>query len=361
MEVPIIYEKLIEMNRETEKIVQVQTEIPKIIEVERLVEKTVILEKFREAVRNINHIEQVLQIVDRFEQTPVQIHTKEEHLIEVPHIIEKIVEKIVVMPQIVEVLKYVHEIVETETLGVSVGVDIMTQEQKYKLLAKNVETNFEVLLVELNKLIRAHPALRGQIELILAFLGDLRQYIMFPKIIQVPVEKIVEKVVEVDKIVRVPTQDEKSIKMELSLSLLVEKLINELKRIKTTNPNINLQLEDDVKFIFFTEFGAPSGIVNSQLTDQLKVFSDSVQRRFESLGPWSLDHQMMLNSFLQERFVMANIVKTSNLEIDKARAVSEKRLEGMRRYKNEKQTYDRFSRSLLEIMPKILTSIRGTR
>lgn len=36
---------------------------------------------------------------------------------------------------------------------------------------------------------------------------------MFPKIVQVPVEKIVEKVVEVDRIVRVPTQDEKSIKM----------------------------------------------------------------------------------------------------------------------------------------------------
>ena len=68
----------------------------------------------------------MLQVVDRFEQTPVPIHTKEEHLIEVPHILEKIVEKIVVMPQIVEVLKYVHEIVETEELGVAVGVDVMT-------------------------------------------------------------------------------------------------------------------------------------------------------------------------------------------------------------------------------------------
>lgn len=75
---------------------------------------------------------------------------------------------------------------------------------------------------------------------------------MFPKIVQVPVEKIVQKVVEVDRIVRVPTQDEKSIRMELSLSLLVEKLITELKRIKTENPNVNLQLEDDVRFIFFT-------------------------------------------------------------------------------------------------------------
>lgn len=36
------------------------------------------------------------------------------------------------MPQIVEVLKYVHEIVEEQTLGVAVGVDIQTQEFKFK-------------------------------------------------------------------------------------------------------------------------------------------------------------------------------------------------------------------------------------
>ena len=69
----------------------------------------------------------------------------------------------------------------------------------------------------------------------------------------------------------------------------------------------------------------------------------------------------MLNSFLQERFVMANIVKNSNLEIDKAKAISEKRLEGMRRYKNEKQTYDRFSRSIVDILPRVLVSIRTSR
>jgi hypothetical protein len=40
--------------------------------------------------------------------------------------------------------------------------------------------------------------------------------------------------------------------MELSLSLLVEKLIIELKRLKRDYSNINIQLEDDVKLIFFT-------------------------------------------------------------------------------------------------------------
>lgn len=36
------------------------------------------------------------------------------------------------MPQIVEVIKYVHEIVEQENLGVAVGVDVQTQEIRYK-------------------------------------------------------------------------------------------------------------------------------------------------------------------------------------------------------------------------------------
>ncbi len=65
--------------------------------------------------------------------------------------------------------------------------------------------------------------------------------------------KIVEKIVEVekDRIVALP-KDDRSLKMELSLSLLVEKLILELKRLKRDYPNINYNLEDDVRLIFFS-------------------------------------------------------------------------------------------------------------
>lgn len=57
------------------------------------------------------------------------------------------------------------------------------------------------------------------------FLAQLEEFILYPKIFQVPKEKIVEKIVEKDRVVTLPTQDERSIKMELTLSLLVEKLI----------------------------------------------------------------------------------------------------------------------------------------
>ncbi len=58
---------------------------------------------------------------------------------------------------------------------------------------------------------------------------------------------------------------------------------------------------------------------------------------------------------------MANIVKNSNMEIEKAKAVSEKRLEGIRRYKNDRQMYDKYSRQMLDILPRMLVTIRSSR
>ena len=89
----------------------------------------------------------------------------------------------------------------------------------------------------------------------------MEDFILFPRIVQVPKEKIVEKIVEKEKIVTLPTQDERSLKMELTLSLLVEQLIVELKRVKREQPGLSLQLEDDVKLIFFSELDASNKLV----------------------------------------------------------------------------------------------------
>lgn len=183
------------------------------------------------------------------------------------------------MPQIVEVLKYVHEVVEEETLGVAVGVEVSTHEQKYKLLTKDIKIQLDLLLAELRKLRTSNPALQGQVTLVEGFLVELEKFILFPRIVEVP--KIVEKIVEVekDRIVTLP-KDDRSLKMELSLSLLVEKLILELKRIKTENPNLKLQLEEDVSLIFFNELGGSGNLNNVQMSSKLKTFSDSVNRKF---------------------------------------------------------------------------------
>lgn len=316
-----------------------------------MVEKAVVFEKFKEAVRDINHIEKVLQIVDRIVNVPVEIIAYEERFVEVPYILEKIVEKIVIMPQIVEVLRYVHEVIEEETLGVAIGVDVQTHEQKYKLLTKDIKVQLDLLLVDLRKLRSSNPNLQGQITLVEGFLAQLEQFILFPRIVQVP--KIVEKIVEVEKerIVTLP-KDDRSLKMELSLSLLVEKLILELKRLKHDYPNINFNLEDDVRLIFFSELSGPGQAIEGDLSLKLKSFSESVNRKFESLGSWSVDHQLMLNSFLQERFLMANLVKSANFEIEKSKTLNVRTVEGLRRYESECEAY----KGLLE---KLRVSLEG--
>lgn len=58
---------------------------------------------------------------------------------------------------------------------------------------------------------------------------------------------------------KIPTQDEKGIKMELTLSLLVEKLIMELKRVKEKT-SIDLNLDEDIKLIFFSDLKSRSNL-----------------------------------------------------------------------------------------------------
>lgn len=49
---------------------------------------------------------------------------------------------------------------------------------------------------------------------------ELRKFILVPRIVKVTEQKIVEKEVPVDRIVQMQGDDERSIKMELSLSIL---------------------------------------------------------------------------------------------------------------------------------------------
>lgn len=48
----------------------------------------------------------------------------------------------------------------------------------------------------------------------------------------------------------------------------------------------------------------------------------------------------MLNSFLQERFLMAELIQNANFEIEQAKAVSEQRMEGLKRYRGDANSYE---------------------
>jgi hypothetical protein len=98
------------------------------------------------------------------------------------------------------------------------------------------------------------PELRSIVSLIEAHLGKVEKWINFPKIVQI--EKPVEKIVEKEKVVLVPSQDHQK---EASLSYLVEKLVLELRRIRDRN-RINLELDEDIQRLFFKD--PKSGIIS---------------------------------------------------------------------------------------------------
>ena len=87
--------------------------------------------------------------------------------------------------------------------------------------------------------------------------------------------------------------------------------------------------------LFFTEIDGPSKGVDAEFSAKLKSFSESINRKFQSLGTWSVDHQLMLNSFLQERFLMANLVKNANLEIEKSKTSNIRVSETLRKYESD--------------------------
>lgn len=131
------------------------------------------------------------------------------------------------------------------------------------------------------------------------------------------------------------------------MSILIEKLILEIKRIKKTNPSLDLSLDDDVLLVFFTELYDKQNLRNTtSFTKNLKEYTQTAVSKFTQMGGnWSYDHELMLNTILEERFAMANLVKQANLEIEKVKTISDKRAAALR----EKETqYYQISKQLAD-------------
>lgn len=328
IEIPIIHQEILEVPTIEEKVVAVERRDTEIKEVVIYQDKVVEQERFTTKENTVNYIQKEIQIETEITEKIVPVFSIQEKIVEIPYLLEKIVEKIVIMPQVVEVIKYVHEIVEEATLGVAVGVDISVSEVRYKELYGTLRVHFETVLLELRKLRTQTPALKIQIEIIETFLVELDKLIQFPRFYQVDKEVIVEK--EVNRPILVPTKDGVSLRNELALSLLVEKLITEIRTIKTNNPSVKLSLDEDLQLIFFSEaFG--KGNINDDLNNLLSSYKESQYNKLFSLGrTWTHDHELIVNTILEERFSMANMVKHANLEIEKSKSLADARLEGYR-------------------------------
>lgn len=190
-------------------------------------------------------------------------------------------------------------------------------------------------MVELRRLRTTQPALAGHIDLLERYLTDFDRLAALQRIVPVDREKIVEK--DVTRSVLVPVKDSESIRSELALSLLVEKLVSELKRVKKDNPNVNLQLDNELGLIFFPEFfDKVKAPVAADFTNSLKDYTQRSVAKLQNLGGnWTNDHELMIYTILQERFSIANLVLQANSELDKARSISDARAQSLHELENK--------------------------
>ena len=67
------------------------------------------------------------------------------------------------------------------------------------------------------------------------------------------------------------------------------------------------------------------------MNSQLKSYKESQKSKLYSLGKtWSNDHELIINTIIDERFTMANLLKDANLQIEKSKAIADQRGEAYR-------------------------------
>lgn len=360
MAVSVINEVIKEIKVDKEKIVAIVSEVPQIHQIEVFRDKIIEVLKMVEVNQINNVFTKELQIVDRLERTDVPVFSTVEKFIEIPQMNEKLVERIVIMPQVVEVLKYVHEIAESSSALGLLAPDQAALEGKLRDLASKVTGQSEQVLTELRKLKGAQPNLRGVVDKLEGYLVDLNRLTSSQRILTVPTEKIVDRVV--NHPVLVPTQDSNSLRNELALSLLVEKLILELKRIKKEQPGLKFSLDEDILLMFFGDLGGQFGNINADLQSSLRKFNDTMGVKFNALGSnWSNSHELMLSTILQERFVLGNLIKSANEEVEKVKGLADRRQEALRKYKQANSTFKEKYNGLEVTINDLLGRVQGDR
>ena len=126
----------------------------------------------------------------------------------------------------------------------------------------------------------------------------------------------------VDRAVLIPIHDQEAFRNELASSLLAEKLIQELRRLRKENPNLNIKLDDDA-LIFFND---KQNVNEKDFGNTLNVYTTNALSKLKSNnGVWTNEHELLLSTMLKERFALANLLRRSNLEIEKLKNVAEQR------------------------------------
>lgn len=283
---------------------------PEIVEITQEILRVVVEHQQQEVVQQVAVVEERNNYIE-VPSKPIIVQEYREIYRDMtePLLLEKVVERVTILPQIVEVLKHIHEINETNISGIGLGVadlgiDVQIHTADYISLCTDLRTKLEAMLVTLRS--SRLPEAKENTVAIEQLIVMLRSLATFPNIVQIP--RYIDKIVE--KPVIVPSKDTETINREIAATTLIEKLVEELKRIQRTSA-VKLELDSEISEIFFHELKSIG-----RMDDKLKQFSNVVFNRFRALGNWTDEHSLMLNNFLQERFLMAGIVKESNDKIN---------------------------------------------
>lgn len=135
------------------------------------------------------------------------------------------------------------------------------------------------------------------------YLIILDKWIKFPKIIEVPKE--VEVTVEKDRPILIPTRDSDK---EVALMSIIEQLILGIRKFR--REDIKNNFNEDILNIFFMDLDLD--LTESSLQNKYIQYINELRGKYHSFGNWADSHMMILNSFLQSRFAMTNIIDEAN-------------------------------------------------
>lgn len=107
-------------------------------------------------------------------------------------------------------------------------------------------------------------------------------------------EKVVQNILEKDRIVRVPTRSAEDERKSLASAVLIDKLLNELKRVRLSNPNVQMNLDPEIVQIFGSQLEPVSSKYGNNYNQLLEEYERAIFNKFNSYGAFTQGHQLML-------------------------------------------------------------------
>lgn len=129
--------------------------------------------------------------------------------------------------------------------------------------------------------------------------------------------------------------DSEAERLQVTLGMIISKLLGEILRIKEKNPNVNLDIDTEILRIFSDQFRSKEGLLNfngGQLSDNIHKVYGFYDNFLSTLGGSSLskEQELMYTAALEERLLVASLVGEANLQIKKAQEISNQRAEAFK-------------------------------